>query len=382
MRIVTLLRPKRIVFGNGCAVQCADEVLGRGLRRAMIVTSPPILPLVEPLVDALRTGKAEVSIYSQVDREPSLQMLDEALELARAMALDAVIGVGGGSAMDVAKLVAALHNGQQDVREILGIELLSSRSTYLACLPTTSGTGSEVSPVAIMLDEEEELKKGAVSPHLVPDAAYVDPLLTITMPPSVTAATGVDALTHCIEVYANRFAHPMVDLYVLEGIRLISANLQRAVENGKDEDARANMARASLYGGLGLGPVNTGAVHALSYPLGGTFHIAHGVANAMLLPYVLEYNLPAMPERYADVAKALGVEGKGAALDTARRGVERIRQLSRACGIPQKMAEMGIPADVIPDMARAAMTVSRLLKNNPREFSLADTEAVYRSAHS
>ena len=381
MRTITLLRPGRIVFGSGCAARCVDDISALGLGRVFMVTSPPILPLVKPLIEALRRADASVTLYDQVSTEPTIQMLNHAMESARAAEPNAVIGVGGGSAMDVAKLVAALHDSEQDVREILGINLLTSRRTYLACLPTTAGTGSEVSPNAILLDESDQLKKGAVSPHLVPDAAYIDPTLTVTVPPAVTAATGMDALTHCIEIYANRYAHPMVDLYVLEGIRLIGANLERAVANGDDEEARENMARGSLYGGLGLGPVNTGAVHALAYPLGGEFHISHGISNAVLLPHVLEHNLAASPERYAQVALALGVEPGASATQMAQRGLARIRELSQRCGVPGRLSELGIPEDAIPRMAQAAMTVKRLLKNNPCELTVTDAEAIYRAAY-
>jgi alcohol dehydrogenase class IV len=197
----------------------------------------------------------------------------------------------------------------------------------------------------------------------------------------VTAATGMDALTHCIEVYANRFAHPMIDLYALEGIRLIAANLPQAVENGDDVETRANMALGSLYGGLGLAPVNTAAVHALAYPLGGEFHVAHGVSNAVLLPHVLRFNLSAAPERYAQVALALGVEAGDSDLGTAQRGLDRLTELSRECGIPGGLSELGVPAEAIPRMAQSAMKVTRLLQNNLRELTVSDVEAIYRAAY-
>jgi alcohol dehydrogenase class IV len=379
--MITLLQPKRIVFGEGCAAQCVDDLLALGLSRAFIVTSPPIVGLVEPLADALKKGGVSVTIYSEIATEPAIATFEAAVKAAREAEPDAVIGLGGGSAMDVAKLVAALYDGQQSVREVFGIGKLASRTLYLACLPTTAGTGSEVSPNAILLDETEELKKGVVSPHLVPDAAYVDPLLTLTLPPAVTAATGIDALTHCIEVYANRCAHPMIDLYALEGVRLIAANLLQAVENGDDVEARANMALGSLYGGLGLAPVNTAAVHALAYPLGGEFHVAHGVSNAVLLPHVLRFNLPAAPERYAQVALALGVEAGDSDLETAQRGLDRLTELSRECGIPGGLSKLGVPAEAIPRMAQSAMKVTRLLKNNLRELTASDAEAIYRAAY-
>ena len=284
--------------------------------------------------------------------------------------------------MDVAKLVAALFDGKQDVNDVFGIGKLRGRSTFLVCLPTTAGTGSEVSPNAILLDPRDQLKKGVISPHLMPDAAYVDPMLTLGVPPAVTAATGMDALTHCIEAYANRFAHPIVDLYALQGVRLIAANLTRAVCNGDDLDARTNLALASMYGGMCLGPVNTGAVHALAYPLGGEFHVAHGVSNAVLLPHVLEFNLPAAPQRYADIAVALGVERGREDAETARRGLAKLRELTRQCGIPPSLSQLGIPQSAIDRMAKAAMTVTRLLNLNVRELTLADAIDIYRKAFS
>ncbi len=283
--------------------------------------------------------------------------------------------------MDVAKLVAAfLEPGRHTLSEAIGIGKLRIRETPLICLPTTAGTGSEVSPIAILLDETDDLKKGVISEYLVPDAAFVDPLLTISMPPDVTASTGLDALTHCIEAYANRGAHPVVDTWALEGIRLIALHLVRAVQRGEDLEARTRMAQASLYGGLCLGPVNTAAVHALAYPLGGEFHVAHGVSNAVLLPHVLEFNLPAAPARYADIAVALGVERTPDALDTARRGVQKLTELSRACRIPEHLTELGVPETAIDRMARAAMTVTRLLERNVRVVTESDARDIYRKA--
>jgi alcohol dehydrogenase class IV len=381
VQTVRLLQPKKIVFGPGCAVQCAGDLVALGLTCAFVATSPPIAPLVEPLADALNRNGVSVTVYAEIATEPTIETFQAALEAARAADTDAAIGVGGGSVLDVAKLVAAFCDSRQDVRDAFGIDRLASRHTYCACLPTTSGTGSEVSPNAILLDMTDQLKKGVISPYLVPDAAYVDPLLTVTAPSSVTAGTGLDALTHCIEAYANRFAHPMVDLYALQGIRLIGSHLLRAVDRGDDLEARTALALASLYGGLCLGPVNTAAVHALAYPLGGEFHVAHGVSNAVLLPHVLEFNLPAAPERYAQIAVALGVEAGDSPSGTARRGLDRIRELSRRSDIPGGLHELGVPAHAIPHLAESAMTVTRLLKNNVRELTLPDAEGIYRAAY-
>jgi len=381
MNIITLLQPPRIVFGNGCAPQCAEFLAARGVKRVLLVSSTTVLPLLEVVTCALKKFGVEFVLSAPVDREPTQKLFENILSVARAEKIDGVLGIGGGSAIDVAKLIAALTRGKQTTSEIFGTNLLADRELTLVCLPTTAGTGAEVSPNAILLDETDELKKGVVSPHLVPDAAFVDPLLTLTVPPAVTAATGLDALTHCIEAYANKFAHPIVDTYALSGVKLIAKNLARAVRDGSDVEARAALSLGSLYGGLCLGPVNTAAVHALAYPLGGRFHIAHGVSNALLLPHVLRFNFSAAPERYAEISAALGVTRNGSALTTAEHGVEFLTQLSFDCGVPQKLSELEIPRDAIPWLAGSAIKVQRLLKNNLRVLTEADAAQIYEAAY-
>jgi alcohol dehydrogenase class IV len=381
MNPITLLQPGRIVFGNGCAPQCAPFLAQREIKRVLLVSSTKVLPVLGPVLDALNENNVGFVQSAPVDQEPTRQIFEDILSAARAEKIDGILGVGGGSVIDVAKLIAALFDGKQNAADVFGINLLRSRGLTLVCLPTTAGTGAEVSPNAILLDEAAELKKGVVSPHLVPDAAFVDPLLTLSVPPAVTAATGLDALTHCIEAYANKFAHPIVDNYALQGIKLISANLARAVRNGGDLEARAALSLGSLYGGFCLGPVNTAAVHALAYPLGGRFHIAHGVSNAILLPHVLRFNLPAAPERYAEVAAALGVQRNGSPLAAAEHGAEMLLKLSRECGVPQRLSELNIPREAIPSMAQAAMQVTRLLNNNLRPFTAVDAARVYEAAY-
>ncbi|MGH7959471.1 MAG: iron-containing alcohol dehydrogenase, partial [Opitutaceae bacterium] len=230
-----------------------------------------------------------------VNREPEIALFESVVASARAFMPDAIVGLGGGSPLDVAKLVAALLDGRQAVREVFGVGNLRGRHVYLACVPTTAGSGSEVSPNAVLIDEQQRLKKGAVSPHLVPDVAFLDPVLTVPVPPAVTAAVGIDALVHCMEGYANNAAHPVVDVYAIEGIRRIGRSVAAAVAHGDDLSARTDVILGSFYGGLCLGPVNTAAVHALSSPLGGEYRIAHGVANSLLMPHVFRFNLPAMP---------------------------------------------------------------------------------------
>ena len=379
-RLVTIANVGTLTFGPGALQRCADDLIDRRARSVFVITTKPTLFLCTPLLDALEAEGITTTLWHDLVGEPTIAELGYALAAAKACRADAVVGLGGGSAMDVAKLVAALADGAQRIEDVIGTDLLKGRALWLGCVPTTAGTGSEVTPIAILADEAEDLKKGVVSVHLVPDAAYLDPALTVSMPSAVTAATGLDALTHCIEAYANRFAHPLVDTYALAGVALIAEHIERACRDGHDLEARSAMMRASLYGGLCLGPVNTAAVHALAYPLGGEFHIAHGVANALLLPHVLRFNIATAPERYADIARALGVICSGDPAADALAGVERVIALSDACGIKRRLSDFGIERAAIPRMAAAAMTVTRLLDRNPRTLTIADTRAIYEAA--
>jgi alcohol dehydrogenase class IV len=369
-----------LAFGAGVSSRVADDLKQSGATSVLIVTTPPVRSAAERIAEAIRARGIRVAVWDDCQHEPSIADFTRARDTARFHNADAIIGLGGGSSMDLAKLVAALLSGRQTIAEVTGIGKLPGREVWLGCIPTTSGTGSEVSPIAILLDESDLLKKGVVSRHLVPDAAYVDPLLTLSMPAPVTASTGIDALTHCIEAYANRFAHPMVDTFALEGIRLITRSLLAAVQDGSNVQARTDMARGSLYGGLCLGPVNTAAVHALAYPLGGEFNVAHGVSNALLLPHVLAFNLDSATERYADVAVAAGVASDGSRESVAKRGLEAIEALCRDCNIPMRLSEHGVPADALDRMTDGAMTVTRLLVRNVREVRWEDARRIYDAA--
>ncbi len=381
MKAITLLQPQKIVFGTGCIQTFTEDYQRSGLQRLFVLTAPPIRPLIEETLATLQTAGVAVKVFDQITAEPTLNDFERVLEMARQFQADSVVGIGGGSVLDVAKLVAAFKDSSQQAADCFGSGLIRHKGLWFACLPTTAGTGSEVSPNAILLDERDHLKKGIVSPFLIADAAYVDPKLTWTVPSKVTADTGMDALTHCIEAYTNKFAHPSVDIYALQGIRLIAANLEKAVKDGKDVEAREALAFGSLYGGLCLGPVNTAAVHALSYPLGGKFHIPHGLSNAILLPSVMKFNTPANPKRYAEVAIAMGCEPGANNEETARRGVDFIYRLAAAVGIPDKLTALGIPQTAINGMAKAAMEVQRLLKNNPREVTEQDARDIYNSLY-
>ena len=381
MKSITLLQPQKIVFGTGCIQTFVEDYLKLGCRQLFVVTAPPIMPLIEDAIQQLTKAGINTTVYSDIKAEPTVSDFKEVLGMARSFGADSVVGIGGGSVLDVTKLVAAFVNSDQQVEDCFGTGFVKQKGLWFACLPTTAGTGSEVSPNAILLDERDHLKKGIVSPFLIADAAYVDPKLTWTVPAKVTADTGMDALTHCIEAYTNKFAHPSVDIYALQGIRLIAANLERAVKDGKDVEAREALAFGSLYGGLCLGPVNTAAVHALSYPLGGEFHIPHGLSNAILLPSVMKFNMPANVKRHAEVAIALGCEPGKNDEETAQRGVDFIYQLAEAVGIPSKLTDLGIPQTAVPGMAKAAIQVQRLLKNNPREVTEQDAREIYISLY-
>ena len=381
MKAITLLQPQKIVFGTGCIETFVEDYQKLGLQRLFVLTAPPIRPLIEEPLETLRKAGISIEIFQNILAEPTVNDFKAILEVAREFKADSVVGIGGGSVLDVTKLVAAFLNSDQQVEDCFGTGFIKQKGLWFACLPTTAGTGSEVSPNAILLDERDHLKKGIVSPFLIADAAYVDPKLTWTVPAKVTADTGMDALTHCIEAYTNKFAHPSVDIYALQGIRLIAANLEKAVKDGKDVEAREALAFGSLYGGLCLGPVNTAAVHALSYPLGGEFHIPHGLSNAILLPSVMKFNMPANVKRHAEVAIALGCEPGKNDEETAQRGVDFIYHLAAAVGIPDKLTALGIPQTSVPGMAKAAMQVQRLLKNNPREVTEQDALDIYNSLY-
>jgi len=381
MKPITLLHPNKLVFGNGCSNNFVEDYLKTGNTSLLLLTAEPVLPVIENIIDELKRSKINLTIHDSIAAEPGVTDFEKLVSFARNNNIDSVVGIGGGSVLDLAKLVAALINGEQTIQDVFGIGNLKKRDTYLACLPTTSGTGSEVSPNAILLDEKENLKKGAVSPFLVPDAAYIDPVLTRSVPPHVTAATGMDALTHCMEAYTNKFAHPVVDLFAYEGMRLINDNLEACYLNGEDLDAREKVALGSVYGGLCLGPVNTAAVHALSYPLGGEFHIPHGLSNSVLLPYVMKFNAEAATKKYSKVGEALGITAEMTDQDKAAAGVERIFELCKKLYIPDNLSKLNIPKNKIPNLAESALKVERLLKNNPRNITYKGALEIYKEAY-
>lgn len=380
-RDITVRFPGQIIIGKNALLKLIDEVSGAGYFNVIIIAIEPLLPKLKPVIQQLEEKGISVTVDTSIVQEPSFSDFEKLLQSLQHTFADVVIGIGGGSVLDVAKLVAAQLDNTQTLQDIAGNGLLKGRRKKLICIPTTAGTGSEVSPNAILIDDADNQKKGIISPYLVPDAVIIDPALTVSLPPAITAATGLDALTHCLEAYTNLFAHPLIDMYAYEGMRLIAENLVKAVTDGTDEDARTQLAIGSMLGGFCLGPVNTAGVHALSYPLGSMFHLAHGLSNALLLPYVMEYNMSAAPARYAAVARALGCPVGPSDEATAQAGIEKIRQLIEQCDIPARLSEAGIDKASIPAMAADAMKITRLLKNNPRPINLNDAVAIYEAAY-
>jgi len=377
MKTIRFHQPKELVFGDNCFDDFAERSLDFPFSRFFIIADPHVVPLISRWLHKLKQSGKHYYLFTEVITEPSVRFFCKIRKELEEDAYDAVIGIGGGSVLDTSKLLAALSYSEQPVHDVFGIGMLTGRKMFLACIPTTAGTGSEVSPNAVLLDQNENLKKGVVSPFLVPDVAYIDTLLTYTVPAGVTASTGIDALTHCLEAYANRFAHPLTDMHALEGIRLICGSLETACKKGDHAGARSDVALGSMYGGLCLGPVNTAAVHALSYPLGGEYHIAHGISNAMLLPHVMEKNLPEAAERYASIGRAVGAAGAGDTEQQARDCIAFIRRLCSRVGIPGNLSGYNIGKEDVPDLTKAAMKVQRLLKNNLRDLTEQEISQVY-----
>jgi alcohol dehydrogenase class IV len=380
MNRITIHYPHRLVFGNRSLDQLSEDYLFSGYKRLYLITVPLISRHIKSFIEKLKSGHLSVLVNMTLQGEPSFSDFRKLLAECRKFKADSVAGIGGGSVMDVAKLVAAMQLTDQKIESVVGNGLLEERNTHLVCLPTTSGTGSEVSPNAILTDEEDGLKKGIISPFLVPDWAYIDPEMTTFLPSDITAYTAIDAMTHCIEAYTNRNAHPMVDNIAIEGIRLISHYLKRAYDNGQDLEARSNLALGSLYGGMCLGPVNTAAVHALAYPLGSSFKIAHGLSNALLLPYVMEFNLGMSIKRYSRIACAMGVDQEKTEVETARKGIAFIKRLMKECGLPSRLQDVGITPGNIEYLAESAYKVQRLLQNNIRELEIEDIKTIYQMA--
>lgn len=370
---ITVIRPEIIEFGVGTAGRLGKWAADRGYRRILVISDA---------FNASRVDRLElpgsVSIFAEVKPEPDTHNLDRVLVAAREAKADLVVGFGGGSAMDLAKLAAVLCGSAQGLPDVVGAHKVKGpRKVALAQVPTTAGTGSEAGIRALVTDPDTRAKLAVESLHMLADIAVVDPALTFTVPARTTAATGVDAMAHCVEAFTNRKAHPMIDLYALEGTRLVGRYLARAVRDGSDAEARAGLSLASLYGGFCLGPVNTAGGHALAYPLGTRWHVPHGAANALIFPHVLAFNTPAVPEKTAAIMTALGCEGRSD-VDTV---FEAAYAFCADLDIEMKLSGLGVPESDLDAMADDAFAIRRLLDNNPRDLSRNDIRAIYQTAY-
>ncbi len=342
-----------------------------------IVTGPHVsgTESFKKLAGAMEEAGKSVCIYNETKADPTISQVDEMIGKAHDFKADLVIGIGGGSPLDASKLVAALADSGESCRNYLEINSLTSRKTPLLVIPTTSGTGTEVTKVSIVTDENDNVKKGIVSPCLIPDYAFLITEMTVTMPPGITATTGVDALCHAAEAYTATVRNPYSDIMALEAVKLVSENLLNAYRNPGDLTARANMLRASLLAGIAFGNSSTTAVHAFAYPLGGMHHTPHGLANSLFLIPVFRNNMKVSGERIGHLAAAMGYG------DTAEDFVRGADELRRSLDLPLTLKEIGIPESDIAVMAEKVMGVTRLLSVNPVEITPEDALRIYTEAY-
>lgn len=382
---VTLFRTtKRILFGPGALEKTGAEAQLLKAKKVLIITDPGVIQagLLGSLEKSLQAAGLPFVIFDGVEPDPRIEVVEKSVERARKEAIDLIIGFGGGSSLDIAKVTSILLTNPGKIDPLFGIDLVPHPGIPVILIPTTAGTGSEVTPIAILSDTKEKLKKGIVSSFLFPEVAIVDPKLTVGLPPSVTAFTGMDALTHAIEAYYSINATDLSDLLAIRAMELISKNIRVAYANGENLSARSSMMEGSLFAGIAFANAGVGAVHAFAYPLGGEFHLAHGLTNTLMLPYIMRYNILGCPHKFVRIAKAFGERVDGLSeLDGAEVAVKFIERLSDDLRVPRRLKEVGIPEEAIPRLAEAAMKVTRLLANNPRKITLEDAVAIYRSAY-
>ncbi len=379
----TVTQPTQIQFGAGTIANLANTVKSFNGSNVFLVVDPGLVQagLTKPITAPLRKAKIPFIVYDKIDPEPGLKLADKGTKIARKAGCDCVIGVGGGSAMDVAKAIAILLTNGGKAVDYLGLGLIKKAGVPKIMVPTSSGTGAEVTFTAVFINEKTGSKGGMNGDPLYPDAAILDPELTLSLPPHVTAFTGIDALTHALEAYTSTQAHIISEMYSLEAISLIAENLPAAYANGANLEARSAMLMGSLLGGKSLATAGVGLVHAMAYPMGGMFGIPHGLANAVLLPYVTDYNLIGDIEKFAVLAQVLGQNTDDLTLrESASLCVEALFDLNDDVGIPATLKDLDIPFDSIPEMAEIALTVTRPVENNPRRPSLEDVIAIYETA--
>jgi alcohol dehydrogenase len=389
----------QLVFGRNAVRQLGEVATRLGAKRVLIVTDPILTKngLAEQVREPLAAGGVTVETFSGGEPEPSLRAADACLAAAREFRPGALLGLGGGSNMDLAKITATVlaHGGH--LADYIGDERIPGPVHPLICVPTTAGTGSEVSAAAVLTDTDNHMKVGVLSNYLRPPVALVDPLLTVSCPAAVTADSGIDALTHAIEAYTAvdnaafplppgertvyQGKHPLADVLAEKAIALVGKFLRRAVKDGQDLEARDGMALGATLAGLAFSNVGVAVVHALEYPVGGAVHCAHGRGNGLLLPYVMRFNLPARVREMAAIARLLGEDVTG--LDersAAQRAVTTVERLRNDIGIPARLRDLGVREEQLWPFAERAFGIKRILRVNPRPVSVEDLEQILRSA--
>ena len=380
-----------IIFESGAASRLAEICQDKNIQSVMIITDPGIksLGLHQGALNSFVNANMSVEVFSDVVADPPEYIVQTAINLAKELNVDAIIGFGGGSSMDVAKIVALLAHpeSEQALSDIYGVGNAKGKRLPLIQIPTTAGTGSEVTQVAIVTTGETT-KMGAVTPLFLPDIAILDADLTMGLPPHVTAATGIDAMVHAIEAYTSRDKkNPMSDLMAKEALRLMAGSIQTATHNGTDinvgKKSREDMLLGAMMAGQAFANSPVAAVHALAYPLGGHFHIPHGLSNSLVLPHVMRFNLPDAASLYAELALIIFPDEtfRGSDLDVATKLVENIEALIIDLGLPTKLRDMDIEESFLPTLAKDAMLQTRLLVNNPRDVNYQDALSIYQAAY-
>lgn len=373
-------------YGAGCRSVIADEVRKRGFSKALLVTDKDLIRfgVAEKIEEVLRNAGIPYEIFSDLKANPTITNVKDGVAAFKAAGADFIIALGGGSSIDTAKAVGIVVNNPEfaDVRSLEGTAETKHRAVPTFAIPTTAGTAAEVTINYVITDEEARKKMVCVDPNDIPMCAIIDCELMYSMPKGLTAATGMDALTHAIESYITPGAWTMSDMFEMKAIELIARHLKNAVDNGTDTAAREGMAEAQYIAGMGFSNVGLGIVHSMAHPLGAFYDTPHGVANALLLPYVMEYNAesPARP-KYLDIARAMGVDTTGMSVDEGvAAAIGAVRALSLSIGIPQRLHEIGVKREDISSLAVAAFN-DVCTGGNPRPTSVEDIAALYETAY-
>ena len=364
--------PVKIIFGKGTVKEIGLAAKKLGGKKIFLVSDYHIPKISEKIKNLLLQEKLKVSVFNKIKSEPSVEIVDKATAIAKEKKCDLIIGLGGGSSMDVAKAVSILLTNKGGAKNYQGQNKVKNPGVPKIMLPTTSGTGSEVTVTSVL--SRGKRKAGINSPYLFAELAILDPSLTLSLPADVTASTGMDALTHAIESCTSKSSSPIIDIFAFRAIELINKNLLKAVKDGKNIEVREGMLLGSFLAGIALANAGVGAAHALAYPLGGIYHIPHGVANALLLPYIMDFNLKSNPEKFRQIALLMG--GK-----KAEDSVAIVQKLSKKIKITQRLKGLQIPKTAIASLAEEAMKVTGPIVNNPRKVSLKDAINLYQEAY-